>query len=386
MANTLFIFLNEPTAFKQALSVIMDDQGSEIAPYQDRTLEELQSLNKNTSLTIVLPCNKVLCQVVELPTLKNASLMLPNILEESLITSIEQMHFVLDKAAIAEKQYRAYYIDKAFLTELLETLAQAKLTVNKITSDLLNTNSNSCLIGPDFIQFNHPGLLMGAINEAGLEPLEFTHLNELEKITFENSKAKLNQWLDLQKERKLSTAYQSYVASHLAQFGCINLLAGAFEIKKKHVKNQYFFSIPLLSFACLFYLFTNVAQYKTLNQNVKELKQDNFKYYQRVFPEAKQMISPRFRVEQWLKTNQSNKQTPILSLLQLSAPVLNQNTDIKILSMQAQREQLTLNFQLSNFDDLNKIKTQLEQTGVNVDQINANTENHIVNAIWKLTL
>ncbi len=385
MANTLFVFLSQTTSFKQAFSVVIGTDGQVTEPYQIRSLIDIKVLCKNNTLTIVLPSYLINSQMVKLPTLKNAQLMLPNILEESLIGAIESYHFVLNKTPVKKNQYLCHYIDKNILNDLLESLNQMGLSPNCITSDLLLNKQNSLFIGDSYLQIaSLPN--NGMLNETSFHAIDPLKLESCKNFSFTNSNQNLIQLIQQKEVTQIPLPYQAYIATQHVACSPFNLLQGAYEIKKKNSKIVKLLTLPLLTVAICFFSATNVLNYQKLSQSVQRLQQENFGYYQTVFPQAKQMISPRFRVEQWLKTHATKQLPSTLVLLQKTAPILQENSNINILSIHCQSDRMTLTFQVNNFSDLNSIKSIIEQKDIRVEQVNALTQNNAINAIWKLSL
>ena len=385
MANSLFVFLHQQTLLKNAYSIVIDEQGNNIEPCKVRTLNELQNLNRDFPLTVIIPCCFVNAQTVTLPTLKNAHLMLPNVLEETLVDPIDTIHFVLQQTPINDKTYLSYYVKKQFINELLCTLKNALLTPTYLTSDLLPKLTNTLLIGDAYYQLiSSPNT--GMLNEKTYSALGPNLLNTLKILSFNNSSQSLCKSILPSNIKAMDCDYQSYIAHQLVKNPGINLLQGPYQTKQKNNKIKQFFGFPLLLLSLGFFIVTNTLQYKRLEHTVNQLQADNFKHYLTVFPQASQMISPRFRVEQWLKQHENNQSSPFLSLLSTLSPLLSKQPNLHLLSLNSQSEQLTLTFQVNGFNDLNHMRDALEHEGINITQINALTVHDKINAIWRLSL
>tara|TARA_B110000908_G_C10235119_1_gene442855 strand:- start:456 stop:1613 length:1158 start_codon:yes stop_codon:yes gene_type:complete len=385
MAKSLFVFLHPQTLLTNAYSIVIDEQGNIIEPCNVRTLNELQNLNKHCHLIVIIPCSIVNTQIITLPTLKNAHLMLPNVLEETLVDPIDNIHFVLEQTPINDKTYFAYYVNKQFINVLLRTLEDASLTPSCITSDLLPKLTNLLLVGEAYYQLiSSPNI--GALSEKTYSALEPKSLNTLKTITFSNSNKSLCNSILSSNIITMNCEYQSYVAQQLIKTPGINLLQGAYQAKQKNNKIKQFFGLPLLILSLSFFIATNTLQYQRLEHTVNQLQADNFQHYKTIFPQASQMISPRFRVEQWLKQHASNQRSPFLSLLSTLSPLLSKQPNLHLLTLKAQSDQLTLTFQVDGFNDLNYMRDLLEREGINISQINALTVNGKINALWRLSL
>ena len=111
MTDSLFLFINSASLdLENATSLVIDSKGKVIHSYQVRSLLEIQKLHQKHSLIVILQSTVINAHRVHLPTLKNAALMLPNIIEESLVQNIENMHFVFNKTPLRDKCYLAYSV------------------------------------------------------------------------------------------------------------------------------------------------------------------------------------------------------------------------------------------------------------------------------------
>lgn len=384
MADSLFVFLEKATLFDTAPCVVINGNNQIIEAYQERSITELQTLAKTHKLIIVLPCHIINSQIVRLPTLKNAALMLPNILEESLIEPIENIHFVLSKAAVNQESYVCHYISKSFCESLLETLMTLELEPHLITNDLVIDENNLLLVGRNYFQIKSENTI-GSLTQAGLTNTMVNTLSDCKCFTFLDSSEVLLKALNISASTAISTTYHEHIARELLKQNPTNLLQGTYEKKTVNQNARKLLTWPLVLLSMSIFAFSHFLQYQNLNHAVMSLKKQNLAYYQTIFPEAKQMISPRFRVEQWLTQHQAAPLPPILAILQEISPKLSLSNTLKMLSIQGQNNLVTLVFQIANFDELNQLKKQIEERGVQVEQVNTQSENNLINAIWKLS-
>lgn len=388
MTEHIFLFIEQELSLERASSLVIDNQGSLIEPFQVRELEQLQQLCNGKELIIILPNTVLGAHLVDLPTLKKADLMIPNILEEELIGDIDETHFVLQSQIKIQDLYLVYSINKNIFDNLLEQFKEYNLEPECITSELLTSFDNHLLIGDLALQVitkENLGLLQNYL----LPCVELETLENLNIIKFENSSKKLIQFvnkhnLKIQEEKDIS--YQYFIAQELLKQTNLNILQGHYRKKQKHGRMKKILSVPLLVMSLVVFIGANIINYQQLNSKLTILKKDNFTRYKKVFPNASSMVSPKFRIEGLIKNNLSNNKQLFISIMSRSAPLLKNQTKLSVLSLIYQNSKLNITFTLPNFNELEKLQQSLESNSVTVNQISATTKENIVNAVWRLSL
>lgn len=183
MAKTLFIFLKDCPEISNGEYIFISEQ-------QATTVEALQALDiaqkEDISVHIVLPAQWVTVHWIELPTLKKAELMIPNILEEQLASNIDDLHFVLDKDSQQQKHYLVYCVAQSLIESTLEQAAQYHLQIKSITSEYLNLTNLALTISPEYAIINQP-LSTGATSLQALEIATQALSAETALFTFKDS-------------------------------------------------------------------------------------------------------------------------------------------------------------------------------------------------------
>ncbi|HBI22216.1 MAG TPA: hypothetical protein DDY37_06505 [Legionella sp.] len=122
-----------------------------------------------------------------------------------------------------------------------------------------------------------------------------------------------------------------------------------------------------------------------LNSDIGVLDQKTAVIYHRFFPDAKQVISPKFRVTQWLKTANASQDTALWPLLDaLAAAVNNDQVTIEQLHYQGSALSVTLNSE--DFAALEALQRRLQQAHLQVTQAQAVSHEDRVHAILELRL
>lgn len=154
----------------------------------------------------------------------------------------------------------------------------------------------------------------------------------------------------------------------------INLLQGQFQRKQSSQKAAWL-SLGVassLALTLLVFVLGNAAQYAYLRyENMTQAEQIKQLYLQ-AYPDAKQIVSPKWRVERELQKYQSGEaKAEVFTLLsRLYAQMQKQKLVLSQLTFKDKRLRIDLAF--NSFDELETFKTALTQAGLKVKQDEAN--------------
>lgn len=381
MSAHLFLFLDQSLELESACSAVFSTSTDPIEPWQTREIEALKQLNQQYPLTIVLPANMASAHLVTLPTLKKAELMIPNILEEELIEDIEDTHFVFDKKAQLDDKYVIFTITKSKITAIIEQAKAAGLPISCLTSELLFQQGKQLTIGDTHFQI----VIEDAIGALAIDKLQHVDLTTIEHIKkCKDATAEIDE-LENQHLEQMAPPYRDYIVRQLMEQSSVNFLQGAFKVQNKKSVRKLRVAIFALVASVVFFIGVNIQQYYQADTHLEQLKKDNFQIYKKFFPDATSLISPKFRIEQLLKQNQRNAKTAFFAIMENIAPILNQQKNLVIQSIQFQNDQLTLAFQLPGFQEVEKLQNKLETKQLNINQISATTKDKQVNVTWRIS-
>jgi general secretion pathway protein L len=381
MSAHLFLFLDQSLELESACSAVFSTSTDPIEPWQTREIEALKQLNQQYPLTIVLPANMASAHLITLPTLKKAELMIPNILEEEIIEDIEDTHFVFDKKAQLDDKYVIFTINKSKITAIIEQAKAAGLPISCLTSELLFQQGKQLTIGDTHFQI----VIEDAIGALAIDKLQHVDMTTIERINkCKDATAEIDE-LENQHLEQMDTPYRDYIVLQLMEQSSVNFLQGAFKVQNKKSVRKLRVAIFALVASVVFFIGVNIQQYYQADTHLEQLKKDNFQIYKKFFPDATSLISPKFRIEQLLKQNQRNAKTAFFAIMENIAPILNQQKNLVIQSIQFQNDQLTLAFQLPGFQEVEKLQNKLETKQLNINQISATTKDKQVNVTWRIS-
>src|SRR3990167_151490 len=155
----------------------------------------------------------------------------------------------------------------------------------------------------------------------------------------------------------------------------MNLCQGLFAEKKTHnrLKFWYYAAAGLFAIWLITLLSINGYQLMVDNHEIKTLDAQIATIYRHYFPEAKQIINPRFRITQFLKSSASSSDEGLWILLSKLTKVM-QEKPMTLSQVNWQNHILLITFTVKDFKALDTLQSNLKQTGLNVKQTEASTK------------
>lgn len=380
MSNILFVFATSFELSEALDSLVISQQGDIIEPYQRRELSELKQISAHSHLYWILPSTLVKPYIVSLPTLKRHDATIPFLLEESLVSDLDSLHFVLDKTPVKENHYFVSICHKEKLQALIEKLSSVELSVSLIASDFIRRDTDSIFYTKDYAIISK-GTDVASINYTLLTHYENDLNSELDTYVFSDS-PQINR---SEHCHSINSSYHSYLATEFIKKTPLTLLQGP--LKPPSTKHKY---LPITSIAVcaigILAFITNLAtQFVMSKQELRSLTMQTTAIYKKFFPNAQAVISPRFRIEQKLKENQGDAlSSQFFSLLDKVHHTFKGQTDAHVDHLKYANGEILLQLHTKGFDKLSALKLSLENQQVNVSQLSATSQRAVVNASWRL--
>lgn len=384
MPQTLFIFIEDTELSPPFASLLLDEKEGIIESYEKREIESLKKIQHHARIHVVLPATLAKPYIVQLPTLKKAALTVPNLLEDDLIQDTDELHFALDAKQTINHHYLATVIDKNLLANILEKLNALALAPDIISHDfiwtpeptlflteryaLLNEVDKAAVFAPDIVSF-------------------YQHHPDTRVMTFSNTHPSLAKTIHYPAEDKHTDTYQTYFAKECMNSSVCNLLQGAFQKKTSHLSRFPLISYGIALTALLLFFGAHITQYATYKQELNGITHQNQTLYKVFFPNSQGMVSPRFRIEQLLKSQHDNASDHrFFDLLHALNQTAASHTDIQFEQIQFEDGGLELDITAKTFDRLETFKTAFKQHPVNIKQLSAKTQRKVVKARWRIHL
>lgn len=388
--NTTFIFVS--SILKQGyLSMVFDKTQQVISQPQVLDFASLytQQSQYPGKTILVLSSQLATLQLISLPRLpdKKARLAIPFALEDNLAQPLESLHFAFSNTFHENGHYLVAVIEKNIIESLIKQFEQHQIRFDTITLDwfALLPGEISCM--PDYALI-HNSTFHGALTY----PLLTLSKNELTSACshiycFSDSGIQEN---SIPPERPLQTENMpsyTWIAKRLLNQPCINFCQEKFlQNPGQHRLKQWYRYAGYLTLSWLLSLIILMLIHWFSHQ--KEIRQLDEKIgivYHQLFPQAQQVINPRFRISQYLKTTQNTSNDIFWKLLSKFSSVLN-NTKIEVTHLQWQNGNLQIQCTTSDFTVLNQLEEQLKKAGLKVKQNQAATENESIHSTLELSL
>ncbi|WP_115331495.1 type II secretion system protein GspL [Legionella busanensis] len=381
--STCFLFIKYLTD-EGCLSLSLNAQGTLDAPLAQRSFAELQQLQTiSTKIIVVAPAEYFSFHRVELAWLpeKKARAAIPYALEEKLAENVEELHFSFDKHHYYQDHYLVVVCKKSYLTQIISLLDDHNIQFNSFTLDWFALDNNeACLINNNLLV--HDDLAFNGLLNLELANVYFKQLpSDLTVYIFdENPVITIPQSLLIHDEPLV------WIAKRLHTRHLLNICQGPLSHNPTTSKvKKWYYAAATMTLLWLISLLTLTSlKIHALNTKLTEVDGQIATIYRQFFPQAQQVISPRFRISQLLK-GQSNPDNNFWVLLnELTETLSNNNSTIEQLRFQNQIMQITV---ISNdFNSLEGLQTSLQQRRINVRQTQASSKDGQVVGVLELSL
>jgi len=381
---TCFLYAHELDD-EGALCVRLNPQGEIDAPLERRSFADIQSLQHNATTVVIVSASHLSFYQIELPWLpeKKARAALPYALEDKLANSVDALHFAFDKSHYKNGQYLVAVCDKAWLSALTAQLSQYGLDYDAITSDWFAVKNHELAAVDEGLLVNDQPFFSGLLPEE-LAPLYLEKLStDLTVYVFDDKEHdELKGTI-----QRVDPPARLWVAGRLHSSPYINLSQGDFQQVGSHMQTRrWYWAAGIMTVLWLVsFLVFNGMQLHSLKSQLDSVNTEVAQVYRQFFPDAKQVISPKFRIAQLLKSRKKAGDSALWPLLnQLTLAIQDGNTTIEQLKFQNQNMQVTV---LSrNFDTLEAMQNALQQAQITVKQLQAASHEKQVMATLELSL
>ncbi len=380
---TCFLFVEHLTG-ETCLSLRLDDQGRLDAPLEHRSFESLRALQINARTHVVLPTTLSSLHQVELPWLgeRRARAALPYALEEQVAQPVTSLHVAFDQHHYDDNHYLVAVTDKAFLLDLMTRFDELDLSFDIITLDWFALDVNEIVVSQSGLLIHDKdfkgaltaelaGVYLAALTTPARVFVFNDSLDTLDNPAFTHAKGSVYEWL----------------ATRLFKTKVLNLCQGDCQHKTRQQTSARWYQMSGILVVLWFvgFLITHTILSHQLTNQLNDVDQKIAVIYREFFPQAQQVISPKFRIEQLLKGENDNQDAVLWQLLDKLALAVKPAT-ITIEQMLYQNQVLSVSLTSSDFATLNGLELDLKKAGVNVTQAQASSQKQKVSATLELRL
>lgn len=378
--DTCFLFTKEIDD-NGCLCLKMSQNGELIAPPEFRQFAEIRTLQQESrTLIIESSANASLLSlsISWLPDRK-ARMAIPYALEDKLAQAVEELHFAFDKLRYQNNQYLITVIDKQRIKHLMWVLTEQQIDYELITLDWFALQTTElAIVGADLLVNN--GDFKGALSGELAKSYIRSHTQD-PVLSFKDSSIDVNT-----PTMPHETQSTTWIAERLLHAKPLNLCQGEMQhgTDSDWIRKGYILSAGLCGFWLLSLLIVNGMSLHKLNQQTAVIDKQIAVIYREFFPDAKQIISPKFRISQLLGNNSGDSQTHFWFLLNQFAKGMK-NTKITIEQLRYQNKTLSVTLVSPDFNSLQDIENQFKKLQLKVKQTQASTKEQQVIATLELT-
>lgn len=363
------------------LSLKLSSKGELLAPPALRPFDEIKLLQNESHTLVVETSSSATFISLELPWLadRKARIAIPYALEDKLAQPIDELHFAFDKAHYHNHHYLVTIINKQRMHYLMHFLEEQDIEFDAITLDWFALESEELAYSQTLLLVN-TGDYKGCLSDSlALEYIRNHPLNSV--ILFKDSPA-----LDISTELKYEESSHEWIAKRLLHSRPLNLCQGEMQHGNASdwIKKGYLICGALFLFWLLSMIVVNAISLYFINQNTAKIDQQIAQIYREFFPDAKQIISPKFRIQQLLKSNASDNQSRFWFLLNQFARGMK-NNKITVEQLLYQNNTLSVTLISTDFASLEALANQLKALQLKVKQTQASNQNQKVVATLELT-
>lgn len=377
---TCFIFakyLND----QGCLSLVLNQQGEVEAPLAERSFGDIQQLQINAKTVVVLSAGLASIFRIQLPWLpeKKARAAIPFALEDKLSENLSDLHFAFDRNYYQNGHYLVVVCNKSMLIQMIETLDNHGLNFDVLTLDWFALANNEVCVLDTNVLVHNDLLFCGSL----APELTLTYLNGISEeqtiYTFLDS----NVPLIIKNEQAQTIESSLWIAKRLNNTKLLNLCQGQLQHGNSQTKAKrwYWAALAMSLIWLVTMIVTNSIKIHSLNAQIQTVDAEIANGYRVFFPDAKQIISPKFRINQLLKSSKTDSDNAFWILLnELTQAAKNNGSVIEQLRFQNQIMQVTVISK--DFDSLEALQTFLKQADIHVKQSQASTkEDKVVGAL-----
>lgn len=350
-----------------------------------RTFEDIKAIQGASPLMVVVPALMSGLYQVELPWLSDskARAAIPYALEEQLAQKIPALHFAFDKAHHQHNRYLVAVIDKMWLTNLTARLDEAGLVFHEITLDWFALHSGEICVTSNAIFIDnerYQGALSFDVASGYLSQLT----DHQSVLTFSDSATDLRL-----SGTPIDHPFLLWAAQRLQSAAHINFCQGEFRRTQEQEgfsRRWLLMGLGTVGAWALTVLSMNMIDVMRLNHQNHVLDQAIAVVYRQFFPQAQQVISPRFRISQLLGSGQMTQDTSVMWLLldNLNQAINTHETTVE--SFSYRNKTLSVALRGKEFKAFDGLSERLKQAHLKVAQTQALSHEHDVTTVLELRL
>lgn len=354
--------------------------GELINPPAQRNFAEIKTLQQECTTVIIETTTRASILDLELPWLpeRKARIAIPYALEDQVAQPVEELHFAFDRIRYQNNHYLIAVTSKQRIQYLMNLLNEQDIKFDVITLDWFALSPQELCISESILLINNDDFKGALSGELALSYIKKNSLNQ--PLIFQDSTIDVDSSLP-----KITDHSYTWIAQKILKIKPLNLCQGNM-VKGNatgSIKKGYQLAAALCGIWLLSLLLVNAIALYLVNKKTSKIDQDITVIYHEFFPDAKQVISPKFRISQLLNSNMANTQARFWFLLNQFAKTITDNP-MTIEQLRYQNKTLSVTLVSPDFASLEDIENKLRKLQLKVKQTQASTRDQNVVATLEL--
>ena len=342
------------------------------------SLNELIEIADKQQIFVWLSAENITLNSISVPSGQQRHLqrILPGLLEDSLASDIEELHFI-HGGVLEDGVVNVAIIDRELIKTYLGLFNEAGLTPHAMLPDSLSVAING---DAPSLQVN------GDLSQLRISPqiayvFDTDNMVQLLQLMLKDTLQPLSLYIiDSQRNSLAITSpfeWQGEPTDKLSQLPdksvmAMNLLQGEFTPQSDFKKHWLQWrSVAILAIGALVIQLSTVGiETWQLNGQVKEYKLEIKSAFNSVFPDVTRIVNPKAQMSQQLSRLQSQQGgMGFLMLLQQVSPIINQSKNVKLTKINFEHRlgEMRLDVEAPDYAQLERVKNKLEQLGFNIN-------------------
>lgn len=358
----------------------LNQDGEVLTPPVFQTFEQIRALQEACQTIVVEATENTTLLDLELPWLNEmkARVAIPYALEDKLAQSLDELHFAFDKQRYHNKHYLVTVISKIRILFLMQKLSDEAIEYDILTTDWFALSHLELVITGSVLLVNSDVFKGALSHDLALNYLKSNQV--IPTLVFEDSTLPTS----LPKTNEHSYVW---IAQMLLKSKPLNLCQGSMQHGNDSdwIKKGYTLAATLGVVWLLSLLLVNSFTLYSLNKKTAELDEQIGLIYHQFFPDAKQVISPKFRISQVLGSNdKTSNQARFWFLLNQFTKGMQAKT-ATIEQLRFQNKTLIVTIVSPDFASLEILENKLRSNQITVKQTQASTRDKQVVATLEIT-
>lgn len=350
------------------------------APPAQLNFEEIQKLQRGSKTLVIEASTHASFFRLDLPWLpeRKARAAIPFALEDKLAQSVEELHFAFDKTRYQNNYYLVTVINKHRIRYIMQLLTEYNIEFTAITLDWFALQPQELCINEATLLVNtddFKGALSGELADNYLK-----NHPEQQPVYFTDSQ--IPNELSLPQHQESS---YTWIAQRILKTPLMNLCQGDMQHGNKadFLKKRYQIAGALFGLWLISIIVVNAINLYLLTKRTQKIDEQIAVVYHEFFPNAKNVISPQFRISQLLKNSDTEEQNHFWFLLNQFAKTMNDER-FTLEQLRYQNKLLSVTLATTDFASLEKLENELKKLQLKVKQTQASTREQQVVATLEL--